>query len=520
MKNIFLSQFDFDNQIFTDSTNVNKNLDNDIFIVLYGNIDNLNYLCKKHQISQNNITKDILLEIYKKFNTKIFNLIEGEWTLFIYDSTKKKFYLGRNHIGIYSTYYVYSKGKIIFSNSIQLINNKIKKKKINTKTVHTFLYGGKNNNSTYYEDIYKLPFGVYYEGNNRNLIKKRYWFPENNKNIFYKNEYDYVEHLHEILKKDITKKTYNKVVGSSLSAGLDSTMIFNELLDLNKEKVFAFTQNPNGGSTKQNWVLNEYPLVKKWLSNKSKAKLIEVKGSYSILEANDLIHKISHQPIWSSANIVYVLDYYKLTKNNKVDILYSGFGGNFTTSWCSDGTYLNFQDNFIKYLFFNNFSLYNIVSQIKNKSFKNISFVKSVKDLKRQFLRIGIDDFGFYGNLARYYNIDFSIPLISKEVVDFCLSIPENIYKPKIESRILAKNYISRYTDFNYNNMRGMQVPDILARFNAEKESILKINARINEVDYLKKMQKEHHLFLKKENIWSDLRNFNLFWFLFKNFYL
>jgi len=519
MKELFISHFDFDKRIFTENDKKVKCDDNEVFIVVYGNIKNVNSLCKKIKVSEKTTIKNILLGIYKKFDIKIFNLIEGEWTLFIYDGTKNKFYLGRNHIGIYSTYYIYSKEKIIFSNSIQLINNKIKKR-INTKTVHTFLYGGKKSNSTYYEDIYKLPFGVYYEGDNRKLIKKRYWFPENNKNIYYKNEYDYVEHLHEILKKDITKNTDKKVVGSSLSAGLDSTMIFNELLDLNKRKVFAFTQNPNGGSTKENWILNEYPLVKKWLSNKKKAKLIEVRGSYSILEANDLIHNISHQPIWSSANISYVLDYYRLAKKNKVDVLYSGFGGNYTTSWCSDGGVLNFQDSFIKYLFFNNFSLYKIASQVKNKGFKNISFVKSVKDLKRQFLRIGIDDFGFYGNLARYYDIDFSIPLVSKEVVDFCLSIPENIYKPKNESRILAKNYINRYTDLNYNNMRGMQVPDILVRFNAEKKSILEINSKINEVDYLKKIQKKHPIFLKKENIWSDLRNFNLFWFLFKNFYL
>ena len=217
--------------------------DNKFWIVYNGEIYNFkeirSELKKKGHNFYSNTDTEVILNAYKEWGTSCFEKFNGMWFFAILDNQKKELILCRDRYGVKPCYYYTSKDKIIFSSEIKGIfssNEEIyfDKNKIiyDSRTLE-----GKF--TTYFKNLEILPPGSFFKIDIRNLkIKKyRWWrglhnFPKISAN-YNKNK----EYFRETLFNAVKLRLVADVdISTSLSGGIDSSVIFAILNNLNIEK--------------------------------------------------------------------------------------------------------------------------------------------------------------------------------------------------------------------------------------------------------------------------------------------
>ncbi|MCD6578499.1 asparagine synthase (glutamine-hydrolyzing) [bacterium] len=295
------------------------NEDKSIITVYNGEIYNFKelkrYLLEKgHQITSNCDTQ-IIPHLYEEYGEAIFELLDGQFAIAIYDKKNEKLILARDHFGIRPLYF-FKKGDVFaFASEIKALKKYENDNSIDGNAIFEyFSFGYNSSQNTVFKYIKNIAPGSFMVIKDGIIIKEeKYW------DISYGNEKEYsLFKIDELLRNSVEKRLLSDVnLGLLLSGGLDSALIALYIKELGK-KVDTFTLSfPNTGfdeSSKARSVAN-YLGIKNYSFPVSPS---------DILKNIDIIDNFD-EPFSDSA----ALNVFLITKYAKehVTVLLSGEGG-------------------------------------------------------------------------------------------------------------------------------------------------------------------------------------------------
>ena len=203
--------------------------------VFNGEIYNYSFLKKKIQekgyFVKTNCDTELLAPGLKFYGTKFFSLIEGMFSLAIYDIANNQLTIARDRYGIKPLYYLIYNNELYFSSSAKSIYNlNFFKKKINIKNLHSILSKRYVENAEHiFNDISQLKPGEILRFKRKKIYKDNFLKYINlNKEI--NNENQLMELTNSFFEKKIEDFKLSDVpLGIMLSSGVDSNLINDKL---------------------------------------------------------------------------------------------------------------------------------------------------------------------------------------------------------------------------------------------------------------------------------------------------
>ena len=172
---------------------------------------------------------EVLLEGFVKYGSNILNLLRGQFAFAIYDSLEESIFLARDRVGIKPLYFSIVDEILIFSSELKAIeNSRINRfnadydsyiSYLRHLAVPTYKTGNKN--------ISKLEPGQYLVINrDKEITKNKYWDPFSFEVDHTISETEAISRVEELLFESVEYRKVSDVeVGLFLSGGLDSSLI-------------------------------------------------------------------------------------------------------------------------------------------------------------------------------------------------------------------------------------------------------------------------------------------------------
>jgi len=205
----------------------------DCTIIYNGEI--YNYIELREELKQKNhsfkTTSDteVLLHLYKEYGDDFINQLNGMFAFILFDKTKNKLLVTRDHFGIKPLYWYQDKTKIVFGSEIKalLAHPEIVAEPDNENLCEYLTFQFILGEGTMFKNIAKVKPGHYVtiDLNSWKTNEVRYWIPDFNIDQFHTEEYFIVE-LQKILEETIEQQLRSDVpIGTYLSGGLDSSLV-------------------------------------------------------------------------------------------------------------------------------------------------------------------------------------------------------------------------------------------------------------------------------------------------------
>jgi len=123
---------------------------------------------------------EVLIKVLDYWGESGIKKLEGMWSFFFYDNTKKKGILCRDRFGEKPLFYYHKNDEFIFASETKTLKKILNRKlSINKNKIDQFLKNGYRglykNNSTFFKEIIEFPRGCYFIFKNKKIIKKDYW---------------------------------------------------------------------------------------------------------------------------------------------------------------------------------------------------------------------------------------------------------------------------------------------------------------------------------------------------------
>jgi len=222
------------------------NEDKSICIVFNGEIYNFQEIRsdleqKGHRFYSNTDT-EVIVHSYEEYGENCVTYFNGMFAFALWDSKKKKLFIGRDRHGIKPLYYTLLGNRLIFASEIKsILVNKEVKRKVNYEALHYFLtFRCNSTHETMFKDIYKLPPAHYLIYKNNKIQIKKYW--EQNFYPLYKSEDYYAKLLLKKLENAVRLRLMSDVpLGAYISGGIDSTIIVALMSKLGVKDIKTFT---------------------------------------------------------------------------------------------------------------------------------------------------------------------------------------------------------------------------------------------------------------------------------------
>ena len=204
-----------------------------------GEIYNYLYLKKKLLNAgykfQTKSDTEVIIKLFDLKGINSFKELSGIFAISIYDTLKKKIYLIRDCLGVKPLYYYYdlNNKKILFSSLISSLLISVKQKIINNNALISYSNFNRNDyRETFFKNIYKVLPGELIEVLNGEYKRTKFINLEfNNSDI----DPDPSKEINYYFSKQFISDV---PVALSLSGGIDSNIIFHELLK-NKDTKFT-----------------------------------------------------------------------------------------------------------------------------------------------------------------------------------------------------------------------------------------------------------------------------------------
>lgn len=209
------------------------NEDETIWIVYNGEVFNYpelraELIARGHRFYTNTDT-EILVHLYEEKNTRLFDALNGQYALAIWDSRKSELLLGRDRLGVRPLFYHMHEGRLAFGSEIKAIfaDERIPRK-LDVQTLSDiFTCWAPLGSSTAFENIHQLPAGHYAIFSANGLKVDRYWqIPFTSSSRSKGNIDELTDELFALLQDAVRIRLRADVpVAAYLSGGLDSTYI-------------------------------------------------------------------------------------------------------------------------------------------------------------------------------------------------------------------------------------------------------------------------------------------------------
>jgi asparagine synthase (glutamine-hydrolysing) len=183
---------------------------------------------EKGVVFQSASDTEVVLEMYRCYDTKSLDFLVGMFAFAIYNTDTKEIFIARDHFGIKPLFYTRIDNGFAFSSELKtLIKIPGFDKTINSKSLVSCLnYLWVSGNDSMFENCHKLPPSHYlfYHGNGSMKIEK-YW-ELNDKTQNTDSENKIAENLAELIESSVKRHMVADVpVSAFLSGGLDSSLI-------------------------------------------------------------------------------------------------------------------------------------------------------------------------------------------------------------------------------------------------------------------------------------------------------
>ncbi len=298
--------------------------------------------------SQDFSLNTLLLELKRVGIKETLKIVEGVFSLIVYDKNSDKLYFSRDHLGIVPAYYYQNENSVLFSNRLKRFKDcQLFKRKIDFDTLGQYLqHGYIQQPHTIFKDCYKVKSAHFmiFDLKNRDTKEVKYWDLVDFYNMprVTLSEDEILQKCEELLKSSIKLKVGDsKKVASFLSGGNDSSTIvaiLKQELDL---KPHTFTM----GFYDKN--IDEAPFAKKI------AEHLDVKHTEYYFNAEhfkELLKQLPcvyDEPLADKAALPTIL-ITRVASCNGAEIIFGGEGGDEIFASSSFLTKFN-QLNFIPY---------------------------------------------------------------------------------------------------------------------------------------------------------------------------
>lgn len=442
-------------------------------IVFNGEIYNFAKLKTKHNIkTKTDSDTEVIVELFSKFGPKIFSLLEGMFAISIYDINNSKLYLARDGFGIKPLYFFKNKTKLIFCSEIKGILTQLKHRIPNYRSVLDFIkWGGiDHSDETWFKDIMNVEQGSYYLFK-KDLTFKKYKFYKLEENL---NKYSYKKKeiplkFNSLLKDSIKEQSQTvRSIGTNLSGGVDSSIVTSYLKEINNDiNTYTF------GYKEKEYDERPYSL--------EVARKLGIKNYVSVTTPKDInknfldVLLMQDEPFTSFRQISHHKLYEDYKKEGSTVILESsggdeigaGYTGFIWPFFLEQSKKIGFEkawSHLIKILKFHNFDS-NKIYQFINSSIFNQKYYGSTTSDGQKIINDNciIDSFDkkhngkpilykkkFKNNLLNSQYIELfhtklprglryvdrassssgreaRVPLLNKDIVEFCFSIPDEL---------------------------------------------------------------------------------------------
>ena len=199
-------------------------------VVFNGEIYNHRDLKQKYKIfTTTDSDTELIVELFSKIGVKCFELFDGMFSIAIFDIKKSKLYLSRDPFGIKPLYYSSKNKKFIFCSEIKGINDENNRYKQNDSSIINFIkWGGlDHSNQTWFKDIRSIkPGTLIIIDKNLSILEKKYYSFDENVNKKKINPKDITLQFKNLLEKSVKQQSETvRSIGANLSGGVDSSIV-------------------------------------------------------------------------------------------------------------------------------------------------------------------------------------------------------------------------------------------------------------------------------------------------------
>lgn len=513
----------------------------EVLFIFKGRIDNREELSSSLDIKlKDNLTDgEIALKAWLEFGEKTCDRILGDWAFATFNFKTQEFFISRDHHGYTAINYYCDDKRFIFSSSVKsILNLRFIKKEINQsmviETLAIFNHGRKD--KTFYKNIYKLNPAHYIKLNSKNFIIHRYWHPENIKVNNNKTLEQYVSEFNKIFNEAVKVRLRSyKPVASMLSGGLDSGAVSYTAATFLKEQHKRLTTYSHiplyevSQINEQHRFGDETPYIKATSNASGNIDPIFLKSEKtSVLDGILQTINILNSPIHAGINCYWLIDIMQSSARNGFGAILSGEHGNATISFTGYDETLPF------YLYINQVGLKNVIKKkffkplVKNISPKLYKYLKKIPDISldtysyinpymfskireemkkeghsdsfdRKFnshqdlsLKILMPGYNprcyFGGTFSDYYGIEMRDPTADKRVVEYLLTIPNEMFFSEDGSnkQIIRKIMKGKLPEeVLFTKKKGLQSADIGLRAKNNKKEISEALNKLYKSDYV-----------------------------------
>ena len=193
-------------------------------------IDNRDELLHGFGLDKQSLIPDsrIILAAYVKWGEECVNRLLGDFSFVIWDPGKNQLFCVRDHLGVKPFHYFLSERLFAFSSEIRtLAMHPSISREPNEGVIGEYLAAKFiSKTETLFRDIQRLAPAHSMTITPETVCIRRYWQPDFQHRLRYRNENDYVENFQEIFAKAITCRLRSHLpVSFELSGGLDSSSI-------------------------------------------------------------------------------------------------------------------------------------------------------------------------------------------------------------------------------------------------------------------------------------------------------
>lgn len=489
-----------------------------VTIVSHSRLDNRTELCSKLSV----VLKDrvqlpdhyLMLQAFLKWGSDCVNQFKGDWSFAIYDSRNQTLYLAVDYLSTYGVYYHALPDQFSFSNSLKTLVSQIPGSlKPNLRfMLERFLIHRPANAITSVEGVRFVPPGSYLSfklGSDPKIT--RYWTPEHLTRHDLRRETELIQEFYSLYEQAVERRILDEhKMASHLSGGLDSgsvTWLASKCLKAHKRPLQSYTGTEfydTSATLKGRGNEDRYAKITAAATGHIHQRTFTCANMSMLDSINEQVRNsfdVSH----GVGNIFWIQEISAYARNEGINTLLVGQVGNASVTWKGvsgkraikvllldlkknaemmflshkpldeikryPGTYFNSElSKWFKRDWLHQFTL----DEINFREPDNIDLLRpgwvhknrmNVLDFRRA--TIGL----FWEQFSQDFGLYHWDPTADQELVEFCLSIPEEYYGRNGGRNLVRKAFDGQIPDeVLYKKLKGRQSSDWSIRFQMEAD--------------------------------------------------
>lgn len=298
-------------------------LDEELIISFNGEIYNFLILKKELEVLgatfKTQTDTEVILHAYRQWGTAAFDCLEGIFAFALYDKTKRKLMLVRDHIGVKPLYYHFANNQLVFGSEVRIFNEFKPDWKENENWKILFLaFGSVPHPHTTLEGVYQLNPGYLMEINLDDFSYEVHQYAQLKNKKTAVNAKEELEAVGKAVYAAVKKNLISDApLGIFLGGGIDSSLL-TLLADQFQEGIKTLSVNFDEAS------FDEYPFQKQVLKKTKNADHISYRVSeHKFWECLPDIWRAMDQPTIDGVNSYFIS---RCAKSYGLKAVLSGLG--------------------------------------------------------------------------------------------------------------------------------------------------------------------------------------------------